>query len=91
MVTGSRSQTNLSKKIVAIPEFLSTSAPKRRNCSALFAILSLIFMNEIRTGMSIPGTLSSPTAIANKKYDVSLHGKCSNHFNLSSLSVLTNK
>ena len=91
MVTRSRSQTKFSKKIVTIPEFSSTSAPKRRNCSALFAILSPTFMNEIRTGMSIPGAPSSPTATANKKDDASLHGKCSNDFNLSSLSSLTNK
>ena len=48
-------------------------------------------MNEIRTSMPIPGTPSSPTAIANKKDDASLHEKCSNYFNLSSLSLLTNK
>ena len=87
----SRSQTNFSKKIVTIPEFLSTSASKRRNCSALYAILSRTFMNEIRTGMAIPGTQSSPTAIANKKDDPSLHGKCSDDFNLPSLSSLANK
>ena len=67
MVTRSRSQTNFSKKVVTIPEFPSTSAPKRRNCSALFGILSPTFMNEIKTGMPIPGTSSSLTAIANKK------------------------
>ena len=48
-------------------------------------------MNEIRTGMPIPGAPSSPTAIADKKDGASLHGKCSNDFNLSSLSSLTNK
>ena len=58
------------KKIVTIPEFSSTSAPKR-NCSALFAILSPTFMDEIKTGMPIPGKPSSPTAIANKKDDAS--------------------
>ena len=71
MVTRSTSQTNFSKKIVAIPEFSSTSAPERRNCSALFEILSPTFMNEIRTGMLIPGAPSSPTALANKKDDAS--------------------
>ena len=76
MVTRSRSQTKFSKKIVAIPEFSSTSAPKRRNYSAVFAILSPTFMNEIRTDMPIPGAPSSPTSIENKKDDASLHGKC---------------
>ena len=52
---------------MAIPEFSSTSAPKRRNCSALFAVLFPTFMNGIRTDMPIPGAPSSPTAIANKK------------------------
>ena len=77
MVTRSRSQTNFSKKkIVTIAEFSSTSAPKRRNYSALFGILSPTFMNEIRTDMPIPQAPSSPTVIANKKDDASLHGKC---------------
>ena len=75
MVTRSRSKTNFSKKIVTITEFSSTSTPKRRNSSELFGILSASFMNEIRTGMRIPGAPSSPTAIANKKDDASLHGK----------------
>ena len=55
------------KKTVTIPEFSSTSAPKRRHCFALFGILSPTFMDEIRTDMPIPGATSSPTAIANKK------------------------
>ena len=91
MVTRSRSQTKFSKKMVAIPEFSSTSAPKRRNYSAVFAILSPTFMNEIRTDMPIPGGPSLPTATANKKDDASLDMKCSNDFNLSSLISLTNK
>ena len=64
----------LLKKIATIPEFSSTSAPKRRNCSALFRILSLTFMNEIRTCMHIPGAPSPQTAIAIKT-DAFLHGK----------------
>ena len=55
------------KKIVTIPEFSSRSAPKRRNLPALFGILSSTFMNEIRTGMCVPGVPSSPTAFAKKK------------------------
>ena len=84
-------QTNFSKKIVTISEFSSTSAPKRRNFSALLAILSPTFMDEIRTDMPMPGRPSLPTATANKKDDASLHMKCSNDFNLSSLISLTNK
>ena len=38
-------------------------------------------MNEKRTDMLIPGVPSPPTAIANKKDDAYLHGKCSNEFN----------
>ena len=84
-------QTNFSKKIVTISEFSSTSAPKRRNFSALLAILSPTFMDETRTDMPIPGGPSLPTATANKKDDASLHMKCSNDFNMSSLISLTNK
>ena len=67
MVTRSRSQTNLSKKIVTIPEFSSRSVPKRRNCFAQFGILSPTFMNEIRTGIHVSGVQSSQTVFANKK------------------------
>ena len=81
----------LKKKFVTISEFVSTSAPQKRNCSALLAILSPTFINEIRTGMPIPGAPLPPAAIANKKDDASFHGKCSNDFNLSSLSSLTSK
>ena len=63
MVTWSWSQTNFSKKIVTIPEFSSTSAPERKNCSVLFGILSPTFMNEIRTGVCIPGAPLSPTQL----------------------------
>ena len=63
----------------------------KKNCSALLAILSPTFMNEIRTDMPIPGAPLPPTAIANKKDDASLHGKCSTDFHLSSLSSLTTK
>ena len=90
MVTRSRWQTNFSKKIVTISEFSSASAAKRRNCSALLAILFPTFMNEIRTDMPIPGAPSPPTAIANEKDEASLHKKCSNDSNLSSLFSLTN-
>ena len=55
---------------MTIPEFSSTSAPKRKNYSELFGFLSPRFMNEIRTGIHIPGAPSSPTAIANKKDDM---------------------
>ena len=39
----------------------------KKNCSALLAIHSPTFMNEIRTDMPIPGAPLPPTAIANKK------------------------
>ena len=53
----------------------STSSPKRRNCSALLAILSTTFISEIRTDILIPWAPSPPTAVANKNHDASLHNK----------------
>ena len=91
MVTRSRSQTNFTKKIVAISEFSSTSAPKRRNCSALLAILSPTFISEIRTGCVFLAHHHPQQLLQIKKDDASLHEKCSNDFNLSGLSSLTSK
>ena len=67
MVKRSRSQTNFSKKIVTIPEFSSASGTTRRNCSALFAILSPTFLNEIGIGIPIPGAPSSQQLLQIKK------------------------
>ena len=71
MLTQSRSQTKFSKKNCDNTRILIYICTKKKNCSALFGILSLTFMNEIRTGMPIPlGSPSSPTATANKKNDM---------------------
>ena len=50
-----------------MPEFSSTSGTARRNCSALFAILFPTFLNEIGTGMPIPGAPSSQQLLQTKK------------------------
>ena len=60
---------------MTISELPSTSSPKRRNCSALLAILSTTFISEKRTDILIPEAPSPQTAIANKNGDTSLHKK----------------
>ena len=55
------------KTFVTISEFFSISAPKRRNYSALLAILSPKLRKETKIDVLVPDEPSPPMTIANKK------------------------